>query len=108
LAASTLTVLIEERDPQRAGVLIRAKQWLAGKYASGVYGEKLEITADHKVSLMDAIAAGQGRLLPGHDQHTQPISQPIGMIDVTPNRSTDQRSGDADPQQLDALPDWFD
>jgi hypothetical protein len=107
LAMQTMGIIALEKDPQRARVQIQALQWAAAKYAPQTFGDKLEITADYRVNLADAIEQGRGRLLPGRDQLDIDHAESPAIVDVTPNRTTDQISGAAQNAEDDDLPDFM-
>jgi hypothetical protein len=65
LAFRAITVSEIERDPMRARVISENLRWLASKFDPGKFGDKLEIQADHTISLSGAIEEAQRRVIEG-------------------------------------------
>ena len=51
-------------DPQKARNRIAARQWLAAKLKPRTYGERLEFSIQHSISVTEALTAAKARLLP--------------------------------------------
>lgn len=102
LAAQTLDVLTNERDPQRARVAIQARQWLAGKMDRARFGDSVQVELDHKLNLADALSAAHGRLGPIRDQPNVIEGEVIEDATLIEHTSHDYKSSDED------FPDFFD
>lgn len=93
-----------EPDVQRARLIIDDIKWRASKLIPRVYGDKLDITLEHRIDIGDALAAARARAL-----QVRPMCDPVDVIEgeivaapsVEPPSAVDKRST---PQ----LPDIFD
>lgn len=63
IVAELLDPFKVDKDPQRARVLSDNRKWLAARLAPKVYGDKLEIEIESKVSIAAALDAGRERAL---------------------------------------------
>jgi hypothetical protein len=74
LVAQSIDIADNDPDPQRAGIRVKTRQWVAARLDRKTWGERLDVTVDHKVSISAALDAANARLGPPRDK----------MIDVTP------------------------
>lgn len=96
-----------EPDVQRARLIIDTDKWLASKLIQHVYGDRLDVAVDHRVSVVDALAAARARAT------LRPICDLPAPIDaafeaqpsVTAPGAVDKESAD---RVVSRLPDIFD
>jgi len=62
LGDSLMEVNRIERDPQRARILSDNIKWYLSKHRREVYGDKVDINVNQKVSITSALAEAKGRL----------------------------------------------
>lgn len=92
-------------DPHRARVKIQALQWMASKYLPQVFGDKLELAVDQRISLTDALTAAQDRLRSIRYQQPDAIGQAIDITPQIEHALTDVQSDGAADE--DDLPDFM-
>lgn len=63
LADEIIHIADTEPDPQKAKNQISARQWYASKLMPRKYGDRLELSVQHAISIVDALADARGRLL---------------------------------------------
>lgn len=95
-----------EPDVQRARLIIDTDKWLASKLIAPVYGDKLEVSVDHRISVSDALAAARARAT------LRPTCDPADVIEgeiVAPQGASTSGSVDKQsPSHVPGLPDIFD
>lgn len=92
-----------EPDVNRARLIIDTDKWLAAKLIPKVYGDKLDVTVEHRIDISDALAAARARAT------LRPMCDPVDVIEgevvaapsVEPVRAIDKQS-------TATLPDIFD
>lgn len=93
-----------EQDVQRARLLCDNIKWAASKIKPRVYGDKLDVTVEHRIDIGDALAAARARVV-----QLRPICDPTdaieGEIVAAPSA---EPAGAVDKQSTPALPDIFD
>lgn len=92
-----------EADVNRARLIIDTDKWLASKLVSKVYGDKLDVTVDHRIDISDALAAARARAT------LRPMCDPVDVIEgeVVAAPSVEPPSA-VDKQSTPTLPDIFD
>ena len=63
LAEEIVDIADHDPDSNRARNRIGARQWLAAKLKPRTYGERIEMTVQHSVSITDAMQAARARTL---------------------------------------------
>jgi hypothetical protein len=92
-----------ETDVNRARLIIDTDKWLAAKLIPKVYGDKLDLTIEHRLDIGGALAAARARaaLRPTCDPQDVIEGEIVAQPSVAAHRSVDKQST---PQ----LPDIFD
>jgi hypothetical protein len=98
------TVARTEPDVNRARLIIDTDKWLASKLIPKVYGDKLDVTVEHRLDIGEALAAARARAM------LRPMCDPADVIEgeivaapsVEPPRAVDKQS------TLPEIPDIFD
>lgn len=92
-----------EPDVNRARLIIDTDKWLASKLIASVYGDKLEVSVDHRVSVADALTAARARatLRPRCDPADIVDAEIVALPSVEPPSAVDKGS-------TRQLPDIFD
>ena len=99
LADTLLTIHEEIENPIMAGVVSKNIQWLASKRQRDIYGDKTDITVDHKISITAAIESANSRLSRFIDSKAlELIDSVTDNISVEPVKIIDNQGiPDADP-----------
>jgi hypothetical protein len=74
LVAQSIDIADNDPDPQRAGIRVKTRQWVAARLDRKTWGERLDVNVEHRVSISAALDAANARLGPPRDK----------IIDVTP------------------------
>jgi hypothetical protein len=95
-----------EPDVNRARLMIDTDKWLASKLVSKVYGDKMDVSIDHRIDISDALAAARSRatLRPMCDLPAPIDAEFEALPSVEPARPIDKQS----TQPALTLPDIFD
>jgi phosphoenolpyruvate-protein kinase (PTS system EI component) len=95
-----------EPDVNRARLIIDTDKWLASKLVSKVYGDKLDVSIDHRIDISDALAAARSRAT------LRPRCDPVDAIDAEfealPSVATPGSVDKQSTQPALTLPDIFD
>lgn len=99
LAKQTIAIADADVDAPRARNRIAARQWLAGKYARQVFGDKVELNVTGSVSVGAALEEARRRVRPISDLSEQALPQVIDLQAETIDAPTDSKSEakDVDP-----------
>lgn len=62
-------------DPQRARNMLDIRKWTASKHHARVYGDRIDLNVVQQLSVLDAMNAARGRLLP-------PMCDPVEAVDA--------------------------
>jgi len=92
-----------EPDVNRARLIIDTDKWLAAKLIPKVYGDKLDLTIEHRLDIGGALAAARARatLRPSCD-----LPPPIeGEFEAVPSV---EAARSVDKQSVSQVPDIFD
>jgi hypothetical protein len=93
----------EEPDVNRARLIIDTDKWLASKLAPKVYGDKLDLTIEHRLDIGEALAAARARA------NVRPMCDPVDVIEGEVIDSQAESSVKPIDKQsmVDAIPDIF-
>lgn len=95
-------IVENEPDTNRARLKADVIKWRASKLKARVYGDKLDVTVDHRVDLGEALAAARARAT------LRPICDPQDVIEGEVVDSPKESDASAvDKQSTPALPDIF-
>lgn len=92
-----------EPDVNRARLIIDTDKWLAAKLIPKVYGDKLDVTLEHRIDIGDALAAARARATLRHMRDLPPTIE--GEFVATPSV---EPPGAPDKQSDASRPDIFD
>lgn len=93
-----------EPDVNRARLKVDTIKWTASKIKPRVYGDKLDITLDHRIDIGDALAAARSRVV-----QLRPMCDPVDVIEgEIVAAPSDEPARSVDKQSTPALPDIFD
>lgn len=94
----------DEPDVQRARLIIDDIKWRASKLIPRVYGDKLDVTVEHRIDIGDALAAARARVV-----QLRPMCDPTDAIEgeIVDTPSVEPPSA-VDKQSTPTLPDIFD
>jgi len=65
LADEAKEIADTDPDPNRARNRINVRQWLAARRNPKEYGDKMEVTSNHSISVLTVLTEARGRLLHG-------------------------------------------
>jgi hypothetical protein len=92
-----------EPDVNRARLKVDTIKWTASKIKPRMYGDKLDITLEHRIDIGDALAAARARVV-----QLRPMCDPADVIEgeIVAAPSVEP-AGAVDKQSTPALPDIF-
>lgn len=102
IADQIAAIIKKEKDPSRMRAQVDGLRWLAKCYNPVVYGDRVQVDVEHKVTLGDALQLAQQRLLSISDQSPDEKNQ---LIDITPQ--IDATPTDTQSVDLDNEPDFM-
>lgn len=92
LAEEALTIADGDNDPAKARNQIGIRQWLAGKWNSKRYGDRIDVSVTQSIDISATLSEARSRLLPVSDQRNLIDAQPIVLSETEIVNALDMKS----------------